>query len=215
MIELIIALAIIGLIALLLFSGLRLGGRSWEAVDTASERFSALRLADGFVRRTLAQLRPASAPYDGQQVQVFAGEAGRIEWASPLSDQVGLPGLYILRLQQEGDNLVLTRWLLHPELLAAGEDVPAWVPLTEQDEAELAGLPVEIDRAGGAFGRTLLLSNVNRFNLAYYGWADGDSEPGWHETWVGQTHLPELLQIRLETNEQSWPEIILRLPDQS
>ncbi len=214
MIELIIALALIGLIALLLFSGLRLGGRFWETVDAAGERFAALRLADGFLRSTFAPLRPVTAPYAGQQVQVFAGEKGRIEWATPLSAQVGLPGLYILRLQQEDQNLVLTRWLLHPEILAGGDDLPGWVPLAEQQVTELETLPLEMDRAGGAFGRALLLTDVGRFELAYYGLADGDTEPAWHEEWIGQTHLPNLVRIRLETTEQSWPEIILSLPDQ-
>ena len=218
LIELVIALAIIGLIALLLFSGLRLGGRSWEAVETVGERLSGLRLVDGFLRRVLSQTRPATAVYDGQIVSVFAGESERLEWAAPLSEHVGLSGLYILRLQLEGTDtartLVLTRWLLHPELLEGSDEVVPWTPLSEQDETSLSDLRPDLDAADGGFGRTSLLANVSRFELAYYGLADGDSEPGWHTEWLGQTRQPNLVRIRLETTEQSWPDLIVALPDQ-
>ncbi|BCU05676.1 prepilin-type N-terminal cleavage/methylation domain-containing protein [Allochromatium tepidum] len=218
LIELVIALAIIGLISLLLFSGLRLGGRSWEAVETVGERLSGLRLADGFLRRTLGQTRPVSAVYDGQSVQVFAGESERIEWAAPLSEHIGLSGLYILRLELEGTGeartLVLTRRLLHPEILEGGGEVVPWEPMNKHDETALSDLRADLDTADGAFGRALLLKDVSRFELAYHGLADGDSEPDWHEEWLEQTRLPNLVRIRLETTEQSWPDIVVALPDQ-
>jgi general secretion pathway protein J len=218
LIELVIALAIIGLISLLLFSGLRLGGRSWEAVETVGERLSGLRLTDGFLRRTLGQTRATTATYDGQIVQVFAGESERLEWVAPLSEHVGLSGLYILRLQLEGAGeartLILTRWLLHPEILEGGDEVPPWEPMTEQDAAAPSDLRTDLDTADGAFGRALLLENVSRFELAYYGLADGDSEPDWHEEWLEQTRPPNLVRIRLETTAQSWPDLIVALPDQ-
>ncbi|MGQ9659781.1 MAG: prepilin-type N-terminal cleavage/methylation domain-containing protein [Thermochromatium sp.] len=218
LIELVIALTIIGLIALLLFAGLRLGGRSWETVETVSGRLSDLRLADGFLRRVLSQIRSATASYDGQIVQIFAGESERLEWAAPLSEHVGLPGLYILRLQLEGTGesryLVLTRWLLHPEVLKGGDGVPPWQPMTEQEVTALSDLNADLDTADGAFGRVLLLQDVSRFELAYYGLADGDSEPAWHEEWLRQTHQPDLVRLRLETTEQSWPDIVVALPDQ-
>ena len=218
LIELVIALAIIGLISLLLFSGLRLGGRSWEAVETVGERLSGPRLADGFLRRTLGQTRPISAVYDGQSVQVFAGESERIEWAAPLSEHVGLSGLYILRLELEGMDeartLVLTRWLLHPEILEGGGEVVPWEPMTKQEAASLSDLRTDLDAADGAFGRAWLLAKVSRFELAYYGVLDGESDADWHDEWLEQTRLPKLVRIRLETTEQSWPDLVVALPDQ-
>jgi len=219
LIELVIALAIIGLIVLLLFSGLRLGGRAWEAVDTVGERLSGLRLADGFLRRALGQTRAANAVYDAQTVQVFAGESGRLEWVAPLSEHVGVPGLYILRLGLEGTgearDLVLTRWLLHPEVLEGRDGAPPWKPMSEQDADVASELGAELDRAAGAFGRALLLRDVSRFELAYYGLLDGDTEPGWHAEWLDQTLLPRLVRIQLETTAQSWPDLVVPLPDQS
>jgi hypothetical protein len=88
--------------------------------------------------------------------------------------------------------------------------------MTEQDEGAgaLSALASDLDLAEGAFGRTLLLKDVSRFELAYYGLADGDSGPDWHDDWQGQTQLPNLIRIRLETTEQSWPDLVVALPDQ-
>ena len=133
LIELIIALALVALITVLLFSGLRLGSRAWDGVDTVAERNAELRSARGFLDRTLSQARDLVLRYDAQDHQVFAGDATSLEFVAPLSEHVGIPGLYVLRLGLEGDgkdlNLVLTRWLLHPDVLSGGADAPEWQPL--------------------------------------------------------------------------------------
>jgi general secretion pathway protein J len=219
LIELVIALTIIGLIALLLFSGLRLGGRTWEAVEVIGERFSGLRLADGFLTRTLTQARPAEATFDGATRPVFSGDGERLEFVAPLSEHVGVAGLYILRLTLEAHGadtrLVLTRWYLHPEVLEGGDDFPPWEPLLENDTSDsLADLPLDMDAADGAFGRAWLLGDVRLFELAYYGQIDGDTEPDWHAEWLEQTRLPQLVRIRLETSTQSWPDLVAPLPSQ-
>ncbi len=216
LIELLIALAMIALITLLMFSGLRLGSRAWEGVDAAGERVGRVRLAHGFLARTLAQARPAVTFVDGGAVNVFAGDAERLELAAPLSEYVGLPGIYILRLTLEGRgddlSLVLTRWLMHPEVLAGMDDVPAWEPLLEDAGMALDGVPVGTDLADGAFGRTLLLEDVNELEIAYFGLAEGEDEPDWHEEWTEQPRLPLLVRIRLTTLDQAWPDLIVSLP---
>ncbi len=216
LIELLIALAMIALITLLMFSGLRLGSRAWEGVDAAGERVGRVRLAHGFLARTLAQARPAVTFVDGGAVNVFAGDAQRLELAAPLSEYVGLPGIYVLRLTLEGRgddlSLVLTRWLMHPEVLAGMDDVPAWEPLLEDAGMALDSVPVGTDLADGAFGRTLLLEDVNELEIAYFGLAEGEDEPDWHEEWTEQPRLPLLVRIRLTTLDQAWPDLIVSLP---
>lgn len=216
LVELLIALAMLGLITLLLFSGLRLGSRSWESVERVAGQSDALRFAHGLLARSLTQIRAVEATTDAGGRLVFAGDAGQLEFVAPLSDYLGLPGLYILRLGLEhrgaGRALVLTRWLLHPEILAGTDGVPAWEPLTSEGSRSFADLPVELDAAGGAFGRTLLLDEVDDFAVAYFGLADGDEKPGWRADWFGEGNLPTLVRIRLTTTTQTWPELVVALP---
>jgi general secretion pathway protein J len=217
-VELLIALAMIALITLLLFSGLRLGSRAWEAVDAAGERTGRVRLAHAFLARTLAQVRPATTVVDGAPVAVFAGDAERLELAAPLSEHVGVPGLYILRLGLDGRGddraLVLSRWLMHPDVLAGGDDIPEWQPLMDDTAMALESVPLDTDAAGGAFGRTLLLEDVAEFEIAYFGPLPGEEQGDWQEEWVEQPTLPQLVRIRLTTLDRSWPDIIVALPGQ-
>ncbi len=218
LVELLIALAMIGLITLLLFSGLRLGSRAWEAVEKVSGQTDELRLAHGFLARALSQARNLNVMVQAESVMVFGGSDTALEFAAPLSEHVGLSGLYVLRLTLErrgaGQTLVLNRWLLHPEVLAGGDDFPPWEPLEKDGGKALDDYPSDLDRAGGAFGRTLLLAEVDAFGVAYYGTLDGETEPGWHNEWLAQSTLPTLLHIRLTTASQSWPDLFITLPAQ-
>ena len=218
LVELLIALAMIGLITLLLFSGLRLGSRAWEAVEKVSGQTDELRLAHGFLARALSQARSLNVIVDAASISVFGGDDTRLEFAAPLSEHVGASGIYVLRLTLErrgaGQALVLNRWLLHPEVLAGGDDFPPWEPLEKDGGKALDDYPSDLDRAGGAFGRTLLLADVGDFGIAYYGTLDGETESDWHEDWLAQSTLPTLLRIRLTTASQSWPDLLATLPVQ-
>jgi len=221
LVELLIALSLIGIIMLLLFSGLRLGSRSWEAVDRVSERVADLRIARNVIERALRQTRELAVVLDGVEVPVFAGDAEALEWAAPLSDHVGIPGLYILRLTLEDageyPRLVLTRWLLHPDILEGTDEAPAWEPLMDQlGSAEDLG-PFDRDLAAGAYGRTVLLPQVARFQLDYFGtqtgsFGAGGTEGEWVDDWVDQPELPQVVRLSLTSPQQGWPAAMIRLP---
>ncbi|MBK1617721.1 prepilin-type N-terminal cleavage/methylation domain-containing protein [Lamprobacter modestohalophilus] len=215
LVELLIALSLIGIITLLLFSGLRLGSRSWEAVDSVSERVADLRIARNFIERALRQTRAQAVVFDGVEVPVFAGDAEALEWVAPLSAHVGIPGLYVLRLtlEEAGEypRLVLTRWLFHPEILEGTDEIPAWEPL--MDQAGLAGDlgPFDRDLAAGAYGRTVLLPQVARLQLEYFGQQTGFGRE-WSDEWIEQRELPEAVRLSLSTPSQDWPAAMIRLP---
>ena len=176
LIELIIALALIALITLLLFSGLRLGARAWDGVDALSERHAELRSARTFLDQALRQSRDLTLRLEDQDHQVFAGNGESLEFAAPLSEYVGVPGLYILRLGLDGRGknrrLVMTRWLLHPDVLQGEGGTPEWKPLDPASPG-ISGAPAEDkDLAAGAFGQTVLLEGVEDFELAYFGVAE-------------------------------------------
>ncbi|MBK5929389.1 prepilin-type N-terminal cleavage/methylation domain-containing protein [Halochromatium salexigens] len=216
LVELLIALSLISLITLLLFSGLRLGSRSWEAVETVSERVADLRIARNLIERALRQTQALTLVVDGVERSVFAGEAEALEWVAPLSDHVGIPGLYILRLglEEAGEypRLVLTRWLLHDEVLNDGAENPIWEPLMEGVGASAEPGAFDRDLAQGAYGRTVLLPRVERFRLEYFGQLPGGVEREWSEEWIDQRALPEAVRLTLSTPEQPWPDALVRLP---
>jgi general secretion pathway protein J len=217
LLELLIALALVSLIALLLFSGLRLGTRTWEGVEAAADRTAELRVARNFLERELRQARPIELTFDAQRRFVFAGEEESLEFVAPLSEHVGIPGLYVLRLTlQEGEQrqLVLTRWLLNPDVLAGTETAPAWEPLEAGQALRGQSSPsVEDDIAAGAFGSAVLVEKVGELAFGYFGAQQGELEPVWHTDGLDQPRPPLAVQVHLTTTEQTWPDALIRLAE--
>lgn len=219
MVELLIALSLIALINLLLFSGLRLGSRAWDTVETQADRHGELRIARGFVDRALRQARAIAMPYQDRQWWGLSGDTQWIEFVAPLSDRVGTGGLYLLRLtleeQRDQRSLVLTHWLLHPDVLAGRVElrIPAWEALVADSTGVLADRDVDQDAAAGVFGRTVLLDDVDEWGIAYFGGRDGQAESDWFDDWLDQPMLPQRVRIRLTRPGEAWPDILIPLPD--
>lgn len=216
LVELLIALVLIAMITVLMFSGLRLGSRAWEGVETVTERVADVRMARNVIDRILRQARDVRLFVDGVELAVFAGDQRSLELVAPLSEHVGVSGLYVIRfvLEDAGDyqRLVLIRWLLHPEVLEGGDDYPAWEPLLEGSAIATDSGPLDEDLASGAFGRTVLLPRVGEFQLAYFGVAEGEQDAGWFDEWVQQPRLPRKIGYALTSPTQSWPEATIVLP---
>ncbi len=210
--ELVIALALIGLITLLLFSGLRLGTRAWEGVETTAEQTAGSRIARNFLARALIQVRPTRITFEGKQMTVFAGDAENLEFVAPLSEHVGTPGLYILSLTLEEDGrLVLTRRLLHPDVLEETDSIPKWTPFDGDGDISVTG-PLDEDLAVGAYGSTLLLDGVEELRIGYFGIPEGQREPEWGPEWLGEPRIPLAVRVHLIAQGRTWPDMLFRLP---
>lgn len=211
LLELLIGLSLISLIMLLLFSGLRLGTRTWDGVEQRVRLTEDQRLARGFIRRALLQSQKVIWPFERNRYALFFGNQEQVDFVSPLSGYVGYGGLYLMRLSlvrgQEGKNLVLQRWLLHEDVLEGTGRVPAWRPM-EGDGA----IEVPFDDPDGLYGTNLLLEGVTSLELAYFGIPRGKREPEWLDEWEKQGIMPMLIRLRLEGDEE-WPELIVPLVD--
>jgi general secretion pathway protein J len=142
-----------------------------------------------------------------------------VEYAAPLSEHVGVPCIYILRLQVEGSGrqraLILTRWLMHPQVLEGKlEGTAKWEPLKADSQMGLGGIPPDRDAAAAAFGRTLLLDGGKDIEINYYFVFAWDNGPAWHKEWLEQPAPPALIRIHLTTVDQTWPDLIVALPVQ-
>lgn len=224
LVELLIAFTLMSLIVLLLFSGLRLASRAWEGVDNSAERLASIRTARDLVAQMLIQARDYRIEIEdeaGSQL-VFTGDTQSIEFVSPLTRHVGIPGLYILRLGLESNGgesqLVMTRWLVHPSVLAGLDGNPEWQPL-EPGETLLTG-PMDEDIAAGAFGSSLLLERIEEFEITYFGPPEGETgvegledEGEWQEEWVERSQMPVAVRLHITTEAQDWPDTIVRLAD--
>jgi len=171
LVEALIALSLLGLLLLVLFSGLHLSLRSSNSARDRLQRTERLRITQDLLRRQLRQARLLDWT-DARDVRhpPFRGETNRLEFVSPLHGSSG--ALYHLRLYRDRQR---NRLML------------AYRPY----------YPREIDRIpADATGHALLMEDIGRLRIDYLG--STPVERGrWQDHWQRSDRLPALVRIRL------------------
>ncbi|MES9942449.1 MAG: prepilin-type N-terminal cleavage/methylation domain-containing protein [Candidatus Thiodiazotropha sp. 6PLUC2] len=209
LVELIIALVLMSLIMVLLFSGLDLGRRSWQTTAATSERQSNQRLAFDFLQRSISGMYNETLATEEGLEPLFFGSEDLLRWVGPTAAQAGPGGASLFRLEllgkEEEKLLLLKRWLYHPEVLEeepeAGRD---W-------RASLASewTPADQDVATIRYSEHLLLHGLTEVELAYYGSLQRGIPDEWHREWQDSEKLPRMIRIRLHYKNRVSPPLTI------
>lgn len=186
LLELLVAIALLGLIAALLGSGLQLGAASRDRVVQTAGELEDLRVIDTFLRQRLTAVLPYVSGRRGDLATVrFEGDEETVRFlvASVFRDETrGIRELRIaLDKAPRGNSLV-------------ADDAP-W--------------GVDVAAAAAPAARYVLLDTIARATFSYYGANPAHSAPGWHRQWRNATALPDLIRIDLIPLDSSlsWPAI--------
>jgi len=187
LLELLIGMTLVGFILALLFAGLNLGTRSWEAGEQRMVTSSRQAVVVDFIRRVIERTDPMRWRVGEEDQLAFAGEAESLRFVGALAMHEGTTGNHLIALDlasgETGRDLVM-RWRL-PDLRE-----PGFGPL-EQAEPKV------------------LLKAIRSMTLAYFGAEADTEEPAWHDQWLNQKAPPELIRLRLTMeNGETWPDII-------
>jgi general secretion pathway protein J len=182
LLELMIGLALLGMLLVLLFGALRLGALSWDAGERKLELASSQGIVSGFLRKTLEQVFPLYFKGSGVSVLAFEGEAGALKFAGRVPARQGFGGLYLISIEQQEDRLGL-RWQM------PGADIQDFSML---DQAE----------------SIVLLRGLKSIRVDYFGAPGDEAEPSWQAAWHSDKKLPMLIRVVLTPLEGPvWPEI--------
>ena len=186
LLELVVAITLMGLVLVVLYSGLRLGMNGWDSGEQRAEATNRLRLVQEFLRRQLAQSMTVYQTNDQQdRIAVFAGQANAIEFVAPMLAQLGQGGLYRVRVEANDGRL----WI-------------RWQPY----------LPA--DPSAGEERETELLDGVSAVEWAYFGpEGDDDSQPQWRSDWTSPTRRPVLVRLNLTLRGEPWPDLVVALTE--
>lgn len=187
LLELLVAITLFGLIALMLLAGLRFGTRAWEAGVAGAEQAAEVQLAQSFLRRELSQAR-APDGRQGPEGPAFEGTREAVHFIAPLPDHVGVSGLYRLSVYvagEPGEKRLMASW----RLVRRDEDA-------EPTEAES--------------GETLLLERIADAEFSYLGREEG-APRDWQDSWQDEEGLPALVRVRVEFDEddRTWPDLVV------
>ncbi len=187
LLELLIAMTLLGFILALLFGGLHLGSRSWDAGDARAEKSTRLTLLQEFLRRELNQVTPYFWKNTVNPELAFDGEQNRLNMVAPIAVHLGPGGLFLLALGLDDNKLVLMQ--APPD--SDSKDFSAL------DESE----------------KVVLADHVESLDFAYFGAESRDAEPRWTDHWSTQDtpqRLPYLIRIRIRFSDgQVWPDLVV------
>jgi general secretion pathway protein J len=193
LLELLIAITLLGLLAGLLFGGLSFGVRVWEKGDAELEKMAELQIAQGLIRRLVSRaLLSDLAEGEDSDAAIFEGTADALRFVGPAPAQSLPGGLY--RLSIRADDVSGKRRL-----------VMSWWPL-DPDEREPA--------AGDDENVVVLVENIADVSFGFFGAADADrnGDPRWRDRWENMPGLPLLVRINVtfpDGDGRIWPELVV------
>ena len=181
LIELVVALALLGVMMVLLYSGLQFSFRSWDAGELHGRREADRRIGENFLRRELTELFPMR--WKDPMTLKFAldGEAQRLRFVSSRPPEVAMGGLSLVSLSvEEGAgrtrNLVMHRAM--PD--DAAKD---FSPLEKSDSI-------------------VMLEDVDSVSFAYFGAENDFADPRWQDSWT-LARIPLLVRMTVRGGDGS------------
>jgi general secretion pathway protein J len=192
LVEVVLAMVLLGTIMLLVYSGLSFAVRSWDAAEANGRRVADRRLAENFLRRELTELFPMRFK-DPLQVKVaFEGAADHLRFVSARPPGIQMGGLSLVGIELRDGADRRTRDLV-------------MVRAMPDDEATDFG---PLERAE----THLMFAGVERVEFSYYGSENEFAEPKWQDAWEYAGRIPELIRMRVRTAEGSTlPDMVVRL----
>ena len=186
LLELVVALMVVGLITLTLTETLRFGVSATTVVETRTAKISELRNLHHFLRGQIETARTAYWHVDGKRVLAFDGSSDSLAFVSRTVRGPQAGGLLRLRLRVAGQSLVLSS---RPH----------------------AGTAPGFDFSDGA-RNVPLLRDVARVGIAYLGKKTRERNTLWHREWRTQSALPDLVRLDLEFKDgRASPTLVIAL----
>lgn len=190
LIEVLIAMTLLSLMVVLLFSSLSIGAKSWEQGESKIADVNEVAVVQQFFNHHLAHAIPQWDDFNPEKERVFSfqGKRNSLQFVSAFPASAERSGLQLFNLELKKENkqqfveVTLTPFFPPTE----GE---TWF----EDSIEL-------------------VRGVEHFELAYYGLNDETGEEGWQSEWLQKEQQPRLVKVLLELEDGRYlPEMIVAL----
>ena len=197
LLEILIAMTLLGLLMAMLFGGLRLGTRAWEASDVRSADLARLEAVHGFIRRALTGAYPllGTGDDDAKRRIAFTGGAQAVAFTALMPAHFGVGGFYTITLAVE-DGVDDKRLIFRRQLYRPGADGAPPPPPAGADEEQ----------------EKVLLEGISKAEFSYFGIADNDETPAWRDEWRDQESLPDLVRLSVsfaDRDKRAWPDLVV------
>ena len=192
LIEIVVAMVILGALLLLLWSGLSFAMRSWDAGDRVGRAAADRRIGEAFVRRELGELFPMRWKDPTKLLMAFEGAPDHLRFVSSRPAGISQGGLALVGIEVAGDARRGERHLLMRRALP-------------DDEA------LNFDPLNAA-EPLVLIAGVDSVSFEYFGGESDFQDPTWRDEWKPPDRIPQLVRIHVKMADGSaLPDITVRI----
>ena len=194
LVELLVAIAILGLFASATFGAVRTAGRSLDAGLQRANTTEVERSVSDFLRRQLAQLMPTRVPDGDESRLAFAADRSRLKFIAPApqySPGAGLLVLELVLLKTDGQTSLVLKF---------GPFDPGAAEFEYADASE----------------RSVLAKDIGDMVFEFFGAEVEEDRPTWKSEWRAEADLyPTLVRLRPRNGSDSgWPELVFSVQEQ-
>jgi general secretion pathway protein J len=190
LLELLIAMTIMGFILTLLFSGFRLASTSWDSAERHMDENSQLQIGRGFIKNILTQAYPYRWLKSPNQRLAFVGTPSSIRFVAELPSHLskgGFQQIFIDAKQNDGK----------VELVFRRSDLKN----TDTDFS-----------IGDEDSERVIINNAKNIVFSYFGTESVDAMPeapsSWLSEWNNPKQLPKLIRVNIET-PMAFPDLLI------
>lgn len=191
LIEMLIAMTLLGIMVVLLFSSLKIAAESWNVGEGKLVEVNRKVVVYQFFKRHFTTIKPVLTQPEGSINEpaalpqlLFQGHANSVRFVASMPVSAKRKGLQIFEIAADPQN---------PATLM--------VALSPYQSAE--AVPPE---------KVVLLDKMTAFKFSYFGKLDEASTPVWQEDWVMANYLPQLIKVTIGLQDGSyWPDMVFPL----
>lgn len=189
LIEVLIAMTLLGIMVVLLFSSMKICADSWLKGENKITDVNEVAVVYQFFQHHLTTAKPLWDDFSEEnKVFAFQGKNKELQFVSsfPASAKKSGLQLFSLKLINDGDEQLIQ------------VSIKPFYPIAKGEEWHLE--------------EVTLLRHVRNISLSYFGLDDTQPEGFWQEDWLVKETQPNLVKIKIERDDDSyWPEMVVEL----
>jgi general secretion pathway protein J len=190
LLELLVALAVLGMAASLIVAGLHLGGLVLQRGTATAAGLDEVVAVQRVLRRSIERLQPLVRLDTAQPILDFRGTEGLLRYVAPPAERDGPGALtrYQLVRTATGDVVLYSANTRVAQLDAQGYDLAGWKPTT-------------------------ILRGTRQLQIRYRGVPPTGGDRVWLDQWTDRTTAPDLIRIHVEfaaRDPRRWPDLVVR-----
>ena len=192
LIEIMVAMVILSMIMLMLFSSLFTANKYWKIGENKIEKNNEVRLVSSFIRKQISQTVPILWIDDNKRKLLFEGKRDELFFTSTLPSHRGGGGIHSLTLKviqiDNKNQLGMVYSLLTPDV----------IPFS--------------GNADGDEQFVTIANDIDSIHLSYYGKEKSDEDSGWFDVWKNDNYLPQLVRIQINSHGETTDWSVMDIP---